>query len=162
MTPLDFEVEDPRATDVVDLLQAHLNFAHETTPTEHIHALDIERLCQPGITFFTARQDGKLVGIGALNELTRSQAELKSMHVNQLVRGKGLGRAFLHYLLTVAGDRQYQWLGLETGTMDAFAPARHLYLSVGFTSCEPFGEYSVNDYSTCMSMNPMMDVITAS
>jgi putative acetyltransferase len=35
--------------------------------------------------------------------------------------------------------------------MEAFAPARRLYRSVGFTVCEPFGEYTVNPFSTCMS-----------
>lgn len=36
--------------------------------------------------------------------------------------------------------------------MDGFAPARALYASVGFAVCEPFGPYTANPYSTCMTL----------
>lgn len=153
MTPLVFAVEDPGIEDVLELLQAHLAFANETTPVEHIHAFDVDRLRVPTLTLFTARRDGVLMGMGAIAELDSNRAELKSMHVGRSARGSGVGRSLLLHLISVARDRQYQWLGLETGTMDAFAPARHLYLSEGFSVCGPFGDYTVNPYSTCMSMS---------
>ena len=56
------------------------------------------------------------------------------------------------HLLAVAAARNYQRVSLETGTMNAFAPARSLYTKVGFTPCEPSGEYTANPYSTCMTM----------
>jgi len=52
----------------------------------------------------------------------------------------------------VAGARGYQRVSLETGAMDAFAPARALYLKAGFTPCAPFGQYTVNPYSVCMTL----------
>ena len=40
--------DDPRAGDVVALLQRHLAFAHEHSPPEDVHALDRQPL--PGLT----------------------------------------------------------------------------------------------------------------
>jgi len=152
MTQLLFATEDPRTEDVTALLEAHLAFSRETSPAEHVHALDVDRLLDPAVTFFTARRDGLLLGMGAIRELDPTRAELKSMHTHQSARGQGVGRAMVRHLLSVAADRRYSWLGLETGTMAAFAPARSLYLSVGFTVCEPFGGYTVNPHSTCMGL----------
>ena len=52
----------------------------------------------------------------------------------------------------VAEARGYQRVSLETGTMDAFGPARALYRKAGFRPCAPFGPYTVNPYSVCMTM----------
>ena len=51
-----------------------------------------------------------------------------------------------------AEARGYRRVSLETGTMDAFAPARALYRRAGFWPCAPFGPYRVNPYSICMTM----------
>jgi putative acetyltransferase len=160
MTPLIFSIEDPRTEDVTALLNAHLAFSRQSSPAEHVHALDIDRLLDPAVTFFTARRDAALLGMGAIRELEPTRAELKSMHVQLAARGQGVGRAMVQHLLSVANERHYAWLGLETGTMEAFAPARLLYESVGFTTCAPFGQYTVNPHSTCMSLrldNPSSD-----
>ncbi len=62
-------VDDPRAEDVRALLAAHLAFARRVTPPEDVHALDIEGLLDPAVTFFSARLDGELLGVGALKQL---------------------------------------------------------------------------------------------
>jgi putative acetyltransferase len=145
-------VDDPRADDVRALLEAHLEFARAVTPAEHVHALDVDGLLDPTVTFFSARRDGALVGVGALKALDDAHAELKSMHTVEAARNKGVGRAMVECLLAVATARGYQRVSLETGTMDAFAPARGLYESAGFTPCAPFGEYSENPHSVCMTI----------
>ena len=152
VTELRLAVEDPRTPDITALLGAHLDFSRQASPSEHVHALDMDRLIDPAITFFTARRDGLLLGMGALRELDPTRAELKSMHVQRSARGQGVGRAMVLHLLSVATERHYSWLGLETGTMEEFAPARALYRSVGFSVCPPFGDYTVNPFSTCMSL----------
>ncbi len=73
------------------------------------------------------------------------------MHVARAERRGGLGRALVEHLLGVAAERGYDRVSLETGTMDAFAPARALYGALGFEPCAPFAQYSDNPYSTCMS-----------
>jgi putative acetyltransferase len=74
------------------------------------------------------------------------------MHTRAEARGQGVGQAMLTHLLRVAQARGYQRVSLETGTMDAFAPARALYRKAGFLTCPPFGPYTVNPYSVCMTL----------
>src|SRR5689334_10447969 len=132
-------VDDPRADDVRALLESHLAFAHDVTPAGHVHALDTDRLVDPAVTFFGARREGRLLGVGALRELDAAHAELKSMHTSASVRGQGVGRALVDHILGVAAGRGYERVSLETGTMAAFEPARAMYERAGFTVCEPFG-----------------------
>jgi putative acetyltransferase len=80
------------------------------------------------------------------------QAEIKSMHTAKASRGQGVGRGIVYHLLGVARLEGYRRVSLETGTMDEFAPARALYKSVGFVTCPPFGKYTDNPYSTCMTI----------
>ncbi|HEX5588047.1 MAG TPA: GNAT family N-acetyltransferase [Acidimicrobiia bacterium] len=145
-------VDDPRADDVRALLGRHVELSRSVTPPDHAHVLDVAGLSTPDITFFSARRDGVLVAVGALRELDPSHGELKSMHTDATVRGEGIGHAMVHHLLGVAEARGYVRVSLETGTMDAFAAARSLYASVGFRPCPPFGAYTVNPYSTCMTL----------
>ncbi len=58
----------------------------------------------------------------------------------------------LEFLISLARDRSYARLSLETGTMEEFAPARALYASVGFRPCPPFGNYPDSPNSVCMTM----------
>jgi putative acetyltransferase len=145
-------VEDPLAADVSAVLDRHLAFAHEHTPPEHVHALPGERLQDPAVTLFGARHAGVVLGVGAIRRLDAEHAELKSMHTVEEARGHGVGRAMLRHLLQVAAASDYRQVSLETGTMAVFEPARTLYRSAGFRQCEPFGEYTVNPYSVCMTL----------
>ena len=150
--PLVIAVDDPRAEDVRDLLRAHLRFARSVTPAEDVYALDLEGLTAPDVTFFTARQDGELLGIGALKHIDPSHAELKSMHTAEAARRRGVARALVEHLLGVAADRGYERVSLETGAMAAFAPAHRLYETIGFVPCEAFGEYVGSASSVCMTL----------
>ena len=144
--------DDPRAGDVRALLERHLAFAHEVTPAGHVHALDLDALLDPAVSFYAARRGGTLLGVGALKRLGGDHAEIKSMHTAAEARGQGVGRALLDHLLAVAADSGHRRVSLETGTMPVFAAARSLYASAGFVPCEPFGPYTVNPYSTCMTL----------
>lgn len=144
--------EAPSDPEVMKLLAAHLEFSRATSPPGHVHALDLEGLSEDVVRFFGARENGKLLGIGALRDLGGGRAEIKSMHTTSAARGRGVGRSMLEHLVTAASDRGVTWVGLETGSMDEFAAARSLYRSAGFSECEPFEQYSRNPFSTCMSM----------
>jgi putative acetyltransferase len=146
-------IDDPRIDDVRTLLDLHLAFARDVTPPDHVHAMEVDDLLGPAVTFFSARRDGVLLGVGALKRLDETHAELKSMHTSTAARGRGVGRAMVDHLLAVAADRGYQRVSLETGTIDAFAPARSLYTKIGFEPCAPFGEYTVNPHSACMTID---------
>lgn len=153
MTDLVIAVEDPRTPDIVELLQAHLTLMRRISPPGHAHALDIERLTVPEVTFLAARRGGDLLGVGALSDLGDRRAEIKSMHTAPAGRGQGVGRRLVEHVIGLAARRGVVWLGLETGTQREFDPARALYLSLGFEVCEPFGAYTVNPYSTCMVLD---------
>lgn len=143
--------DDPRADDVVALVEAHLVFAREHSPPEDLHALDVDGLVHPDISFYSARDGGRLLGVGALRRLDIDHVEIKSMHTSAAARGLGVGRAMLDHLLALARARGHTRVSLETGTMAAFAPARSLYERAGFVPCEPFGGYVVSPNSICMT-----------
>jgi putative acetyltransferase len=149
---LCFARDDPQAEDVHALLERHLSFAREATPPGYVYALDAEGRLDPAVTYFSVRRDGVLLGVGALAELDASHGELKSMHTAEASRGQGVGGAMVEHLLSVAAGKRYHRVSLETGTMAAFAPARALYAKARFNPCEPFGDYTVNRYSTCLTL----------
>lgn len=151
--PVDvaIQVDDPRTPDVRDLIGVHLAFSRAATPAAFVFALDVDGLLDDKVTFFSARRQGALVGIGALKELDARHGELKSMHTVAAERGRGIGRAIVEHLMAVARERGYERLSLETGAMDAYAPARALYAHAGFAPCPPFADYTENPHSVCMT-----------
>jgi putative acetyltransferase len=149
---LTVAADDPLAADVRELLETHLRFSQDETPPQHVYALAAERLVDPNVTLFSARSVGVLLGVGALRRLDDAHAELKSMHVTAAARRHGVGRALVERLLAVAAERRYERVSLETGSMHAFAPARALYEGAGFRRCPPFGEYTANPFSVCMTI----------
>jgi len=145
-------IDDPASAEVRALLEQHLAFARKHSPPEDVHALDITGLQAPNVSFFSVREKGALLGVGAIKQLDPRHAELKSMHTAQAARGRGVGRAMLEHLLGVAILRGCCRVSLETGSMEAFAPARALYASVGFVFCAPFGDYPGSRNSVCMTL----------
>ena len=148
----EISVDDPRAPDVRALLERHLAFANTHSPPEDVHALDVSGLVDPAVTFFSFRNEGRLLAVGAIRTLDADHAELKSMHTAEEARGKGLGRAMVDHLIGIASERGVRRVSIETGTGEPFAPARSLYLNAGFEPCEPFGEYFHSPNSICMTL----------
>lgn len=144
-------VENPREDDVRRLVERHLQFGRSHSPPEDAHALEVDGLLDPAITLFGLRSGGELLAIGALRRLDDQHAELKTMHTVEHVRGRGIGRAILNHLLAVARERGFKQVSLETGSMDAFAPARSLYSSSGFVPCAPFADYPASLNSTYLT-----------
>ena len=146
-------LDDPRADDVRTLLETHLAFSRAGTPKGYDFALDVDQLADPEVTFFSARISDRLVGVGALKRLDPSHAELKSMHTSEALRGRGVGRSIVEHIVAFAREQGYRRISLETGTTEAFAPARALYAATGFAPCEPFGDYAPSQYNTWMTMS---------
>jgi len=139
---------------VIRLLERHRLEMLKHSPPENVHALDLDAMRSPDLTFWSLRtlSEDAVVACGALKHLDASHAELKSMKVADGFIGKGLGRLVLNHLIAVAIERAYQNLSLETGTMDAFIPARTLYASHGFVECQPFANYFEDPHSMCMTL----------
>ena len=146
------ELDDLTRPEVHALLKEHLQSMHALSPPESVHALDLSRLLQPAITFWTAWDGGQLLGCGALKELDRGHGEVKSMRTPDSARRRGAGRALLAHIVNVASSRGYRQLSLETGSMEAFKPAQKLYESVGFVYCGPFADYVEDPNSVFMTL----------
>ena len=137
--------------ELAHVLQAHWLFCTSSTPIEHVYALDASKLFSPDITVFGARIDGELVGVGAMRRLDLLHAELKSMHTLAKSRGSGVGKALVAHIEDFARSNGIERMSLETGTNEAFRPARSLYKSLGYQSCEAFGDYVLSEDNTCMT-----------
>ncbi|MCP1415392.1 GNAT family N-acetyltransferase [Paenarthrobacter sp. A20] len=145
-------LDDPARPDVHQLLSEHLADMFATSPAESVHALDHSALSHESITFWTAREDGVLLGCGALKTLSSGHAEIKSMRTTANARGRGVATLLLEHIVAEARSRSLERLSLETGTEDYFAPARRLYARHGFTECPPFADYALDPNSVFMEL----------
>ncbi|ALS96862.1 GNAT family N-acetyltransferase [Lacimicrobium alkaliphilum] len=136
---------------VIELIRAHLDAMAPTAPDESRHALDIDGLRGPDITFWSVWDDQKLAGIGALKQLSSEHAEIKSMKTAKDYLRRGIASALLSHLIREATNRGYKQLSLETGSMAFFEPARKLYSLFGFMPCAPFADYVEDPNSVFMS-----------
>ena len=143
--------DDLSGPEIRALLAEHLRSMHALSPPESVHALPLDKLRQPDVTFWTVWSGVELLGCGALRELDTTHGEIKSMRTAQAHRRRGAARAILEHILAEARRRGYMRLSLETGSMAAFEPARRLYAQFGFTSCGPFGDYREDPNSAFMS-----------
>lgn len=144
-------IDDPLRDDVRNLLEGHLVDMRATSPPESVHALDPTALVGPGLSFWTLRDEGVLLGCAALKEIDPEHAEIKSMRTTPAARRRGVASRLLDHVIVTASARGYTRISLETGTQDFFAPARALYQSRGFVECGPFASYVLDPHSAFFS-----------
>ena len=125
---------------------------HANSPEQSVHALDVGRLRDPGISFWTLWQGDDLLGCGALKALPGDEGEIKSMRTQPHALRRGVAAALLEHIITEARARGYRRLSLETGTAPAFEPAHRLYERYGFVDCAPFGDYVEDPFSRFMTL----------
>ena len=148
-------VDDLRGPEIAELLGTHVAFCRASSPPESTHVLDLDALRAPEITFWSAWDGAGLVGCAALKELAPAHGEVKSMHTAAPYRGRGVGFRLLEQIVAEARSRGYRRLSLETGSMEAFGPARALYARFGFVECPPFGDYRLDPNSVFMTLDLM-------
>jgi putative acetyltransferase len=132
---------------VLALLREHLQGMADHSPPESIHALDVEGLRAPGITFWTMRDGNEVLGCIALKQLDERHGEIKSMRTAGAHLRKGVGAALLEHLVAEARRRDYERLSLETGSGPGFEAAHALYRRFGFVDCGPFADYREDPFS---------------
>jgi putative acetyltransferase len=145
------KIDDLTGAAIVQLLQAHLQNLTAITPPGSMHALDLEALRKPEITFWSVWQGEELAGCGALKELDKEHAEIKSMRTAAAHLRKGVASSLLEHIIGEARGRKYRRLSLETGAADSFEPARRLYAKFGFKNCGPFVGYVDDPNSVFMT-----------
>jgi putative acetyltransferase len=145
-------VDDLTGAPIAALLEEHLAEMRMATPEpESRHALDLDGLRAPEITFWSVWDGDVLVGCGALKRLDDEHAELKSMRTTRSRQRGGVGSAVLTHILDEARSMGFQRVSLETGSAPFFEPARRLYERFGFAYCEPFGGYRTDPNSVFMT-----------
>ncbi|HWJ77220.1 MAG TPA: GNAT family N-acetyltransferase [Niallia sp.] len=149
---MDIKMDNVTSPKVIALLEDHLQSMTLHSPPESIHALDVEELRKPEITFWSAWEGEELLGCGAIKELDLNHGEIKSMKTAPNHLRKGVARKILIHIIKEAKKRGYERLSLETGSMDAFLPAKKLYESLGFRYCEPFSDYVEDPNSVFMTL----------
>src|SRR6058998_1389446 len=138
---MQIKIDDLTGGEIAELLQEHLwNMAENSLP-ESMHALSLEELRKPDITFWSVWEGSELLGCGALKQLDPQHGEIKSMRTASIHRRKGVAARLLEHILEEAKRRNYKRVSLETGSMDAFIPALNLYAKFGFKKCGPFADY---------------------
>jgi len=148
IVPGDFE--DPQ---LLALLRLHLAGMYANSPPGSVNAFDLSGLRAPDINVYTAWRDDNLLGMAALKELDVVTGEIKSMRTDPAHLRKGVAAMLLDHILSVARERGYRRLSLETGSGPAFEPALALYRKNGFVNGEAFGGYDVTPFNQFLHLD---------
>jgi putative acetyltransferase len=144
-------VDDLKGPEIIDLLREHLRCMEQVSPPESRHALDLDGLRKPDVTFWSLWEGPHLAGCGALKELSPQHGEIKSMRTASRYLRSGVATHLLDHIITEAKRRGYRRLSLETGAMAYFQPAHKLYARFGFEMCAPFSTYKPDPNSLFMT-----------
>ncbi|MFC4531225.1 GNAT family N-acetyltransferase [Sphaerisporangium dianthi] len=144
-------VDDLSGSRIAAFLESHLKDMRSITPPESVHALDLDELRKPEITFWSAMDGDVLVGCGAIKRLDAGHAEVKSMRTTPERKRSGIASMLLEHIITEAARMGFARLSLETGSEEFFLPARKLYEKFGFAYCEPFADYRLDPNSVYMT-----------
>ncbi len=138
MTEASVQIAKASPRDAVHLLEAHHALMQALFEPESNNYLELDELMKPEIYFFGAHTGDQMIGCGALM-IQSGYGEIKSMHVAEAARGKGVASALLERLISEAKREGLPLLRLETG--DKLTAAHKLYESHGFVFRGPFGDY---------------------
>ena len=148
---LKVKIDDLAGSEICELLAEHLRCMAAISPPESRHALNLEGLRKPSITFWSVWLNQELAGCGALKELDTQHGEIKSMRTATAHLRKGIGSFMLQHIISEAKRRGYRRLSLETGSQSYFQPAHALYQKFGFKRCPPFADYREDPNSIFMT-----------
>jgi putative acetyltransferase len=151
-TTVQIVVYDLSGPQIAQFLDEHVQEMRSITPSpESKHALDLDDLRKPEITFWSVMDGATLVGCGAIKRLDASHAEVKSMRTAPARRRDGIASMLLEHIITEAERMGFTRLSLETGSYEFFLPARKLYEKFEFEYCEPFADYQADPNSVFMA-----------
>lgn len=142
-----FHSGDLGAEDVQCLLAFHFEQMRGNSPPDACHVLALDGLRDPAVTFWSLREEGRLLAVGALKQLDPKHGEVKSMRTAPEALGRGAGSAMLDHIVAEARRRGYEHLSLETGSTEHFAAALRLYERDGFVPSGPFGGYQPTPFT---------------
>ena len=133
------------------LFAVHKAYSRAHTPGGGGHAV-ASGADLSGYRYWIVLDAADVLGCVGMKPITPSHMELKSMHVREEARGRGLGGRLVGTLLAAAREAGYARVSLETHPGEGFAASRRLYARHGFEPCEPFGHYTDDSASYCMTL----------
>ena len=152
ISAMNIKLDDLTGPEIAKLLGEHLNDLSAKSPACSMHALNLEALRKPNITFWSVWEGNELLGCGALKELDATHGEVKSMRTVAKHLRKGVASRVVEHIISEAKQRGYRRLSLETGAGPAFCAAHGLYTKHGFTRCGPFADYKPDPNSVFFTM----------
>jgi putative acetyltransferase len=144
-------VDDLSGPEIAAFLEDHVKDMRAITPLESKHALDLDGLRKPEITFWSVYDGDILVGCGAIKRLDAELAEVKSMRTEPSRKRSGIASLLLEHIITEAKQMGCSRLSLETGATEHFVAARKLYEKFGFEYTAPFADYTDDPNSAYMT-----------
>ncbi|TDE16049.1 GNAT family N-acetyltransferase [Jiangella asiatica] len=144
-------IDDLSGPEIAGFLDEHVRQMLSITPPESKHALDLDGLRRPEVTFWSVTDGGRIVGCGAIKRLDAGHAELKSMRTAPARQRGGIASSLLEHIIGEATRMGFTRMSLETGADEFFLPARRLYRKFGFAYCEPFADYRPDPLSVFMT-----------
>ena len=132
---------------VNELLKKHFIELRSVSPAGSTHVLDIDGLKDKTIKFWSIWDNEDLIGCGAIKTLSQNHGEFKSIRVHDNFRKKGYGVKVIKHLINEAKRLNIKQISVETGAGEFFNPARKLFDQYGFTECEPFSHYKLDENS---------------
>jgi putative acetyltransferase len=150
-TNVRIDIDDLSTPGIADFLAAHIEQMRSVSPPESMHALDLDALRKPDVTFWTVMDADVLAGCGALKTIDSEHAEIKSMRTAPEYQNRGVASMLLQHIIGEAEKMGVCRLSLETGSFAFFAPARRLYEKFGFEYCEPFADYESDPNSVYLT-----------
>ncbi|TDC55465.1 GNAT family N-acetyltransferase [Actinomadura sp. KC345] len=148
---MNIVVDDLSRPEIAAFLNDHVREMRAITPLESKHALDLDALREPEVTFWSVMDGQSVVGCGAIKKLDAFHAELKSMRTAPTRKRSGIASSLMEHILTETKRMGFTQLSLETGSAEFFLPARKLYERFGFTYCAPFADYKPDPNSVFMT-----------
>ncbi len=144
-------IDDLSGPEIAAFIDDHVKDMRAITPLESKHALDLDGLREPEITFWSVYDGDTLVGCGAIKRLSADHAEVKAMRTSPTRKRGGVASLLLEHIIAEAGRMGFTRLSLETGTAEYFVAARKLYEKFGFAYTAPFSDYEVDPHSAYMT-----------
>lgn len=96
-------------------------------------------------------KDNQIVGTFALYTLSPEIAEIRKMYLTPSVRGKGLGRWMMQFLLKMAEEKAFKYIELETAS--CLKDAIVLYEKFGFKDVNPENKSPRCDRKMLLKLN---------
>ncbi len=140
-TEIDIRLSEPSDPQVRAIIDTHIAHGDAHYPVESNHHLTSDAHNEQEVRLFAAWDGDTCLGIAGLKRFGPQDGELKSMHVREEARGRGVGLKLLERVMSEARSQGLTALYLETGSREASAAARRLYARLEFDYCSPFGSY---------------------